>query len=80
MNRDYLIKEVEKLCNENNLAPADVYKKLGEIYQEDTGVNIVMEMEEKGLHDITAYLESKGLGFIERYIHCLNILKRSIIK
>ena len=74
MNRNYLINEVEKFSKQNHLQPAKVYETIGELYKDDFGVNIVMEMENKGLHDITQYLEDKGPGFIERYIHYLNEL------
>lgn len=75
MNKQYLITEVENYSKQKKISPAEIYKELGILYQSTYGVNIVMEMEYKNLHDITQYLEDKGQGFIDRYIILLNVLK-----
>lgn len=75
MNGRYLINLIESYCNQNGDDISKVYEKLGIYYQDSYGINLVMEMEEKGQHDIVHYMESKGLGFIDRYVALFNQYK-----
>jgi len=74
MNAEYLIKQIEEYCKENNLDISNTYSKISELYQDTYGTNIVNQMQETGEWDITKYLD--GLGIIDRYITILNKLKR----
>lgn len=76
MNGRYLINAVEKYSKETGVEVGKVYEMLGTLYQANYGVNIVVEMQDKGQFDIVSYLESKGKGFIDRYVIMLNIARR----
>ena len=78
MNKEYLINQVERFCQQYKREPSEVYKELGALYQSYYGINICLEAENTGCYDICTYLENKGEGFIDRYIILLNILKRTI--
>lgn len=78
MNGRYLINLIESYCNKNGNGINKVYEKLGTYYQDSYGTNIVMEMEEKGQHDIVHYLENKGQGFIDRYVALFNQYKNEL--
>jgi len=74
MKANYLIRLIEEYCTEKNLDITDTYNKLADLYQDEYGINIIMEMKSKGFYDMPLYLES--LGTIERYVELLNRLKR----
>ena len=78
MNGRYLINLIESYCNKTGNDISKIYEKLGTFYQDFYGTNIVMEMEQKGQHDIVQYLENKGQGFIERYVSLFNYYKNEI--
>lgn len=69
----YLINEIEKYCKQTGEIPSEIYYKLSELYQAEYGVNILMEMESEGLHNMSKFLADKGI--VDRYINLLNKLK-----
>ena len=69
---NYLVECVNAYAKEKNVDVSKVYDQLGEAYQDEYGVNIVMEMEESGEWSMTKYLASKGM--VDRYISLLNKL------
>jgi hypothetical protein len=76
MKAIYLIASVDQFCKENQLDISKVYKKMGEVYQNTYGVNIVKQMEDNKKWDIAYYLEE--LSIVERYVTILNGLKNMI--
>lgn len=70
----YLIKLIEEYCKEKDLDISDTYNKLAELYQDEYGTNIILQMQEAGFYEMPFYLES--LGTVERYVELLNKLKR----
>lgn len=76
MKAVYLIALIEDFCRVYNLDISKIYKKMANIYQEEYGLNIIMQMEADGYHGMPEYLESKGT--VERYVHILNGLEKMI--
>lgn len=74
MNARYLIKQIEEFCNKREIDINKIYTRLAEFYQEEWGVNIIMETNEHGYYQLPEYLESRGI--VDRYISILNKLKR----
>ena len=78
MNARYLIKQIEEFCNKREIHINKIYTRLAEFYQEEWGVNIIMEANEHGYYQLPEYLESRGI--VDRYISILNKLKRGEYK
>lgn len=74
MNEKSLIKMIEEFCKEREIHINKIYTRLAEFYQEEWGVNIIMEANEHGYYQLPEYLESRGI--VDRYISILNKLKR----
>ena len=74
MNEKSLIKQIEEFCNKREIHINKIYTRLAEFYQEEWGVNIIMEANEHGYYQLPEYLESRGI--VDRYISILNKLKR----
>lgn len=70
----YLAMLVEDYCKENNLDLTEFYNRMAREYQQEYGVNIQLEAQEKGCWDICDYLEMQET--VGRYVAILNRIKR----